>query len=737
HEILVDVQNTWTIPQDQFDKIGPKVPMPPLEVTYVDETVEERYKGQLLEIYNETEIRKDIPISVVFGIDSSGSMGGNDPTNLRLAATNATINSLNPVIDDVGVVSWDTGIDFRFNLSNNFTAAKTAVGGVDSAGGTNMDVGLLESIDVMNASTKPLKVIIFLSNGAGSYTPAGSGGPASIAAANGYVIYSIGLGPNPAVPALTDMATATGGKYFAALTAANLEEIFDLISKDVLVDLKESWVLEWYQTYPNQYTEFRLPPGQLYLTTLSWVAPEAYIHIWDGDSSAPLSTYTGERVKFWYDPGDCTGLYINEQPDGTSSIRIYGTFGEGPGDLGIKDPRTGLTSENPPYTDPEAPFFPQAEQAPRKDFMTLNPAIMDHNQGWPQINLILPDDTTVERPKIKVFKRMWYEKEWFKDYNGNGMWDVVMESPWGSVEVVDITDKDTIHDLLKLGYTMRIHNNPEAGDSQSVQGADIYGPAIQQEFAYMMTDSNTMPIMVKAGSRIFIPMAHNPADPYRGLNSFDADGDGIKDTVTIQSEQTLGTDLDLDGNTEAMDTDGLELSNDESLVLVLEDKIMNLNSEVQFFDNTVKLININDLGPASASFKVCDNEGGTSVGCSTVNIGLNQAKYFSRGIENTAASRGPLYVKLVALSSNSATVEVGRQFGEVAANIEANPYWNQKAFIVDQVFYNVVAIKADGDNLKYIVFRQKLPKMPIKLKGEHLEVWDVNETLPEMSPFNM
>ncbi|MCK4734109.1 MAG: hypothetical protein KAT65_16775, partial [Methanophagales archaeon] len=67
-------------------------------------------------------------------------------------------------------------------------------------------------------------------------------------------------------------------------------------------------------------------------------------------------------------------------PDGITEdscdLRIYGTFGEGPGDLEVTDPETGLRPENPPYTDPVGPFHPQHPQAPRKDFVTFNPAIM-------------------------------------------------------------------------------------------------------------------------------------------------------------------------------------------------------------------------------------------------------------------------------------------------------------------------------------------------------------------------
>jgi len=97
-------------------------------------------------------------------------------------------------------------------------------------------------------------------------------------------------------------------------------------------------------------------------------------------------------------------------------------------------------------------------------------------------------------------------------------------------------------------------------------------------------------------------------------------------------------------------------------------------------------------------------------------LAIDQVAKYQRG---QIDERGPFYIKLRGVDYNpehtSATIEVGRMFGQTLANIGENARWNQKAFIVDEVFYNVVAIKTrvvDGvEQFKYIVFRQKLPKM--------------------------
>ena len=509
----------------------------------------------------------------------------------------------------------------------------------------------------------------------------------------------------------------------------------------------EYWDLEWFHTKPWQYTEFRLPAGDKYLVTLSWFAPESEITLWNGDYKKPVANYTGERLKFWYQ--DCSGpLYIDANK---SSIRIFGTFGEGPGDLRVRDRITGLRPENPPYTDPVGPFYPQNEQAPRKDFMTFNPAIMDHNQGYPELDFVECNwhPSAVQTPQEKVFKRMWYEKEWFKDHDRDGCWDVVIDKynkvtkKYEFNRTICLRDWNAIPEWIKVteGLKIREWNNDVRINDSNV---DIYGPAIKQEFAYMFLDDERMPIMIGAGSDVLIPMAHDPANAYRGLNSFDADGDGERDALRVESEQTLRLDIDRNGRREPMNPLGTELNGEESVVLVLGNKLMTKGGSIQLFDHVVTLRDVFDAGGViggQARFDVCDNEGGGSQRC-TNNVMMdpawNNIEFFYRAKPGSLAERETFYLRIIAvdIGEGRAIVEVGRMFGQTYANIGANPFWSQKAFMVDGVFYNVVAIKAVDNCIKYIVFRQKLPKMPIKLYGKHLKVWDVGETLPEMTPFN-
>ena len=113
-----------------------------------------------------------------------------------------------------------------------------------------------------------------------------------------------------------------------------------------------------------------------------------------------------------------------------------------------------------------------------------------------------------------------------------------------------------------------------------------------------------------------------------------------------------------------------------------------------------------------------------------------QVKMYQRGVLD---SRGPFYIKLIGVNTNTntAVIEVGRLFGNTLANIGGNARWNEKAFIVQEVFYNVVGIKAKNDTLKYIVFREKVPKFAQKIYGKHILPWPMKTDLPEMPPFNI
>ncbi|WP_319643122.1 vWA domain-containing protein [Methanovulcanius yangii] len=188
-------------------------------------------------------------LDVVFAIDSSGSMQWNDPTGLRKTAAKDFVGKLDAAGDIgdhyAGVVGWDTLVDLYDGLytENFFGNLNSSIDAVNAAGGTNLDAGLAGAIGMLDSSTRTAtKVIIFLTDGQGTYTPSGGGGPVDDAVSNGYIIYSIGLSGANSGP-LEDMADATGGKYYSALTAENLDAIFDEIYTSIKYSTSPYYVI--------------------------------------------------------------------------------------------------------------------------------------------------------------------------------------------------------------------------------------------------------------------------------------------------------------------------------------------------------------------------------------------------------------------------------------------------------------------------------------------------------------
>jgi len=533
----------------------------------------------------------------------------------------------------------------------------------------------------------------------------------------------------------------------------------------------EHWMIEWFQTLPWEYTLFRLPPeeeGGIYLLTSAFRAPEALNIFWDGEPGERYYPDYEDRLKFWYK--DCSGPLFVDWNNG--SLRLYGYLNYGAG-----NPYAGYDGpypENPAYTDPMAPFLPQADEAPDKDFVTFNPILMYHNDDdWD--NDDVPDEvyaTSIRNDYVdaseKIFKRMWYEPtEWFKDEGrfgrdaeDYGELDLVVLDPngnyAGTITPEDL-DEEWYLEMHFNGYTIRTSNDEE-------KEGDIYAPAIKQEFTYMMLDYEGCPEPAFAptggGSSMLIPMATWESGD--GIDSFDADGfggtipEGTPDRVIIESENSLGFDIDGDG-IENLSDDYTELSGDETLVLTLDAKTLSLSDAVplypdtlQFFDHKIQLVEVMGTqayfdvywqGPASPQGRLYEDN---------LPIGIGERKFFYKGQDNTAQDIwGPFFVEVTNIDTgeNKVTVKVGRMFGNTRANVGymdiemGAPEWSsQKHFYVDGVCYNVVAIKTDDqENFKYITFRQKLPKVPIKIEQHTIDLkgWGKGMILPELPQFNM
>lgn len=233
-------------------------------------------------------------LAVVFAIDSSGSMSWTDSSGLRISAANAFVDKLctTPENDKAGIVSWDSAVDFTYGLvaesDDSFATLKNRINSVNSAGGTNLDAGLNAAITMMDSGASgDKKIIIFLTDGNGVYTPSGTpGSPTDAAAAKGITIYTIGLNIISGTyieGKLIEIATNTGGTYYSSPTAKSLDAIFSDIYSGVastapynidLTEVTESYIVAEgdFSIIPEEVTEN--PDGT---TTMTWTNIGQYV----------------------------------------------------------------------------------------------------------------------------------------------------------------------------------------------------------------------------------------------------------------------------------------------------------------------------------------------------------------------------------------------------------------------------------------------------------------------------
>ncbi len=190
----------------------------------------------------------EFALDVMMVMDRSGSMGYDSPTRLSRAkiAANSFLADLNTT-DQSGLVSFATTASVNKTLSNSHSQTQTAISSLTAVGATNIgDAIKLANQELISIRHNPLAVPIeiLLTDGMAN-KPNGPGygeyaadvayakAKADEAASAGIKIFTIGLGSNVNTSMLQYIASATGGQYYFAPTAAELQGIYDQIGYDV------------------------------------------------------------------------------------------------------------------------------------------------------------------------------------------------------------------------------------------------------------------------------------------------------------------------------------------------------------------------------------------------------------------------------------------------------------------------------------------------------------------------
>lgn len=127
-----------------------------------------------------------LPVTAVISLDRSGSVSGTKIQDAVDAAI-AFVTELSKGNENKGaIVSWSSKIipaSTSDALTSDFPALIDLTNSTSTGGGTDLDEGLNGAIDLLDTDTaNSLKVIVFLTDGQGTYTDAVYGGPASVAA---------------------------------------------------------------------------------------------------------------------------------------------------------------------------------------------------------------------------------------------------------------------------------------------------------------------------------------------------------------------------------------------------------------------------------------------------------------------------------------------------------------------------------------------------------------------------
>lgn len=191
-------------------------------------------------------------IDVALVIDSSGSMDWNDRSGIRLSSAKRFVDKLS-ANDRAAVIDFDSSVEVVQSFTNDHNSLYDAIDKIDSYGGTNLSYGISTGI---NCFTNELiqddryKIIIFLTDGDGSY----SNTYTTIAADNNITIFTIGLGSGVRPSVLQSIADGTGGKYYFASEADEIEYIYDEISFETIdyaTDSNNDGISDYYTTLLN------------------------------------------------------------------------------------------------------------------------------------------------------------------------------------------------------------------------------------------------------------------------------------------------------------------------------------------------------------------------------------------------------------------------------------------------------------------------------------------------------
>ena len=294
--------------------------------------------GDLYKIYSEDiDGGARLPIDVILLLDSSGSMTGNDPEDIRLNAAREYVETLTE-IDRAAVIDFDSYASVLCEFTDSKQDIFSAIDKINSDGGTMISNGMTTAISQFENAENPAgeadKIIILLTDGQSSYDTSIS----LVAKKKGITVYTIGLGNNVEEKLLKEIAETTGGQYFWIDKATDLPALFELISKKTVTVRYEfaGWLASDERGELGVYEEGdKLEVNSDTVLSAIWIEPdEMYIAEWVFGSKCRKQIYYANEKPVYNGPESISEngnrLTLSGWDINGDGIADYGPFDEMP-----------------------------------------------------------------------------------------------------------------------------------------------------------------------------------------------------------------------------------------------------------------------------------------------------------------------------------------------------------------------------------------------------------------------
>jgi VWFA-related protein len=214
-----------------------------------------REEGQTVEIREFREASSGVPIEVCLAIDRSGSMGDEEKI-LRAREAAARFAQAMRVGDRAALISFAGGATLDQRLTGDREALLAAIARLQPGGETTFYDGLYWAVEQVALRTGAVhaagtagarRVVLALTDGNDTQSRAGASDVVSRARAHGVTIYTVGLGSDASRPLLSKIAADTGGRFYFAPTAADLDRLYARIAEQ----LKSAYAITYRSPRPS------------------------------------------------------------------------------------------------------------------------------------------------------------------------------------------------------------------------------------------------------------------------------------------------------------------------------------------------------------------------------------------------------------------------------------------------------------------------------------------------------